>query len=120
MAYEPGTSSRFALPAGERESFFAAQRRHRRVAFRYGVLATIAVLLQSLPATVLLAPFLYCLLLLGSDVMNLAVPVPDLFKVGAWLFRDVHAGPQFWSARPWAASGGPLADLPLWVAMLVL
>lgn len=60
------------------ETFFAAQRRHRRSARLYSALAATAALAQGLPAAVMLAPFTIAVAVLSADVLNLVRPTPDL------------------------------------------
>jgi Zn-dependent protease with chaperone function len=64
------------------ESFFAAQRRHRRAAGRIAVLAAVAAIGQSLLVATMTAPLTFAVLTVGLDLANLAVPTPDL--VQAW------------------------------------
>ena len=60
------------------ESFFTAQRRHRRTARAFAALAAVAALLQALPAAVMLLPVTLGAAVLLADVVNLVTPTPDL------------------------------------------
>ena len=64
--------------ASEREQFFDAIARHRRNAWRVTLPCAFASLLLALILAILLAPLLYGLLGLAVDVINLALPMPDL------------------------------------------
>jgi len=67
-----------AWSAGERESFFAAVARHRRAAWQVSAVSALAALVLALTASVLMAPLFYCLIGLAVDLLNLAIPMPDL------------------------------------------
>jgi Zn-dependent protease with chaperone function len=60
------------------ETFFSAQRRHRRTARAYAALAAVAALLQAVPAAVMLLPVTLGTAVLVTDVVNLVTPMPDL------------------------------------------
>ncbi len=62
----------------ERESFFASIARHRRGATYLGWLANACALVLALVVAVLMAPLCYAILGLALDLVNLAIPVPDL------------------------------------------
>ncbi|NLT54166.1 MAG: M48 family metalloprotease [Actinomycetales bacterium] len=96
MSTDPqrGTGSSSALSPADRESFFAAQRRHRRAARRYSAYATVVVLVQSVPMSVMMAPLLLGVMVLAVDVVNLAFPVPD---------------PRTWVAAVADSAGAPQA-----------
>jgi Zn-dependent protease with chaperone function len=68
----------FVWNPGERESFFAAIERHRRAAWRVSVASAVSALLLALVVAVLLAPLLYCVVGLILDLINLAIPMPNL------------------------------------------
>jgi Zn-dependent protease with chaperone function len=67
-----------ALPADERESFFAAIERHRRAAWRVTAACGVATALLALVVAILMAPLLYCVIGLAFDALNLFRPTPDL------------------------------------------
>jgi Zn-dependent protease with chaperone function len=60
------------------ETFFTAQRRHRRTAHAYAALAAVAALLQAIPAAVMLLPVTLGIGVLAADLLNLVTPTPDL------------------------------------------
>jgi Zn-dependent protease with chaperone function len=60
------------------ETFFAAQRRHRRTARVYAALAAAAALAQAVPAAIVLMPVTLAVAVVAGDVVNLFTPVPDL------------------------------------------
>src|ERR1044071_6725315 len=64
----------------DRESFFAAQARNRRAAWRLSALCAVAVLILGIPLSAVTTPLLYGAFFLGMDVVNLAVPTPDLLQ----------------------------------------
>lgn len=80
-AGDPGTGTAAGWggwSAVERQSFLEVAARHRRAAWRVTAACAVAALLMGLIASVLLAPVLFCAVLLLLDLVNLAVPVPDL------------------------------------------
>ena len=64
--------------AAEREGFFASIERHRRAAMRVGWLASACALVLALVVSMLMAPLFYAVIGLLLDLINLAVPMPDL------------------------------------------
>jgi Zn-dependent protease with chaperone function len=64
--------------ASERESFFDAIRRHRRASWRITAACVLAIAVLALVVSVLLSPLTICLLGLAVDVVNLALPMPDV------------------------------------------
>lgn len=60
------------------ESFFAAQRRHRRTARLYTALAGVGAFAQGIPPAVILSPLSLAAAVLTLDLVNLVFPVPDL------------------------------------------
>lgn len=76
------------LSGQARESFFAAQARHRAGARRWSLAAGAIVAVLALVIAMLLAPPAFVAIGLLLDVVNLAVPVPDLFgRAMAWTDR---------------------------------
>ena len=79
MASEP---TRRAVPGPvDRQSFFDAQRRNRRAAWRLSALSGLTVVLMGMPLAAVISPLLYGFLFLGADLLNLATPTPDLFRL---------------------------------------
>ncbi|WP_026154947.1 M48 family metalloprotease [Thiolinea disciformis] len=64
--------------AHERESFFAAIERHRRLAWRVSAMCVLAYSVLALVMSLLLAPLFYCVVGLVFDLINLVTPMPDL------------------------------------------
>jgi Zn-dependent protease with chaperone function len=60
-----------------RETFYEAQRRHRRAGWRFSLLSVMAVVLLGLPVSVLVSPFIVAVGLIGVDVANEWTPMPD-------------------------------------------
>jgi Zn-dependent protease with chaperone function len=84
-----GTSGVPTVPGPvDRESFFAAQRRHRRAARWYGLLTMVGVLLVGIPLSALLTPLLAMLALVALHVtsLGLALWTPDVLATSTtWL-----------------------------------
>lgn len=81
MNTEPTTG---ALPPAERESFFDAQRRHRRTAMLWSVAAAAVAAAIAFAIALLLAPLLWSVVGLVADLLHLAMPMPDVLgAVGA-------------------------------------
>ncbi|CAN5199407.1 hypothetical protein BH10PSE17_BH10PSE17_07980 [soil metagenome] len=66
------------LAPGERETFFAAQARHRTAARLWSLAAELIVALVGLAICVLLAPLGYAVIGLVLDLINLVVRMPNL------------------------------------------
>ena len=60
------------------ETFFTAQRRHRRTARLYTALAAFGAILAGVPFAVILSPVVIGLAVIAADVVNLVTPFPDL------------------------------------------
>lgn len=72
----------------ERETFYEAQRRHRRAGWRFSVLSTMAVGLLGLPLSVVISPFVAAVGLMTLDTVNLVTPMPDpAADIGRFLER---------------------------------
>ena len=67
-----------AWQTSEREDFFAAIQRHRRLTWRITAVCALAYAVLALIMALLLAPLLYCLAILSLDLVNLVVKTPDL------------------------------------------
>jgi Zn-dependent protease with chaperone function len=65
------------VQAERRETFYEAQRRHRRAGWRFSLVSVMAVLLLSLPVSVLISPFIAAVGLISVDVANEWTPMPD-------------------------------------------
>ena len=74
-----GRSPSGAVPGPiDRESFFAAQARHRRASHLYALGAALAIAVLGVPLSAVVSPLLFGFLGLGADLLNLIVPAPDL------------------------------------------
>lgn len=62
---------------GGRETFYEAQRRHRRASWRFTALSAVAVILVGLPLSALVSPVLTAGVFVGLDVANEVVDTPD-------------------------------------------
>jgi Zn-dependent protease with chaperone function len=69
------------MAVGERrrrqESFYEAQRRHRRSGWRFSVLSVAAVFVLGLPLSVIVSPFVAAAGLMALDVVDAVTPMPD-------------------------------------------
>jgi hypothetical protein len=65
------------VQADRRETFYEAQRRHRRAGWRFSLLSVMAVFLLGLPVSVLISPFIAAVGLISVDVANEWTPMPD-------------------------------------------
>ena len=75
-----GGSPRSPVPGPvDRESFFEAQRRHRRATWRLSAVCVGAVAVMGIPLSLVLTPVLYALVLLLAHLVDLLAPVPDGF-----------------------------------------
>jgi Zn-dependent protease with chaperone function len=102
--------------AVERESFFAAIARHRRVAWRVTLASRLANLLTILIVAILMAPLFYAVLALLLDVINILVPATNLVtKIGDVIGPAVDA-PETLTIREWLEIAA-IAALPglLWM-----
>lgn len=113
-------ASREAWSAGERESFFHAIARHRSGAWRVTFVSRTVNAAAALIVAILMAPLFYGALALLLDLLNLAVPTPNLVPaIGRALDRALNA-PQQMSPGDWIRLGG-MAALPglLWMACVL-
>ncbi len=76
--HRPAEATLAPFTASERESFFASIERHRRAATRVGWLANACALVLALVVSMLMAPLFYAVIGLLLDLVNLAIPTPDL------------------------------------------
>jgi len=60
----------------DRITFFEAQRRNRRAAWRFSIMAALAVMLTGLPVSVIVTPFLYAAALLGGAIASVVFRIP--------------------------------------------
>ena len=101
----------------DRDTFFAAQTRHRRAAAWLGVLAAAAMVLVGFPLATILFPLLFGIAALLSLLTAKLFHLPDL--AGSMLTGDGFLGMQPESAPDWLGVG-LIVCLPGAVAMLLL
>ena len=77
--------------ADRRETFYEAQRRHRRAGWRFSLLSVMAVLMLGLPVSVLISPFIAAVGLIGVDVANEWTPMPDPVSELGELFESTSS-----------------------------
>lgn len=74
-------SSLQAWTPAERESFFQAIARHRRMAWRVAAASRLCTLIISVVVATLMAPIFYMSIGLVLDVANFLVPTPNLIRI---------------------------------------
>jgi Zn-dependent protease with chaperone function len=94
----------------ERESFYDAQRRHRRSGWRFSVLSAAAVLLLGVPLSVIVSPFAAAVGLVTMDLVNLVVPMPDPLEDLRDLGDDVSEANRRAELDGETAEMGPVLD----------
>ncbi len=88
----------------ERETFYHAQRRHRRSARLRAIPATLAAAAMGIPLGVYLSPVLLALGIIVTDLINLIVPAPDVGgAVWGLLDRLIDGDPGTIEALAWIA-----------------
>lgn len=75
--HEPSVYAPVLGPA-DRESFFAAQRRHRRATWKLTVGSAAAAIVTGIPLSFVLTPIVFAAILILTRVLHIVVPVPDL------------------------------------------
>lgn len=120
VAGGPGHAGWEAWSAAERVSFFDAIAHHRRSAWRVTFVSRTVNFAAALVVAILMSPLFYGAVALLLDVLNLAVPAPNLVPaVGHALDRALNS-PEQMSLVDWVRLGG-LAALPglLWMACML-
>ncbi len=90
-----------------RVSFFEEQARNRRAAWRIVAACVVLVLVLGVLTSLDLAPIFLAIFIVGTDLVNFALPMPDFLMLTAnWLHNLVHApafsGPKVvWSEVPY-------------------
>jgi Zn-dependent protease with chaperone function len=109
-----------AWSPAERESFFAAIARHRRAAWRVTFVSRAVNLVVALVVAVLMAPLFYAAVALALDVLNVAVPAPNLVPLVAHALDRVFNAPREMGVGSWIEFG-ILAALPglVWMAVVL-
>jgi Zn-dependent protease with chaperone function len=88
----------------DRETFYHAQRRHRRSARLRAIPATLAAAAMGIPLGVYLSPILLALSIVVTDLINLIVPAPDVGgAVWDLLDRLINGDPGTIEAVAWIA-----------------
>ena len=87
-----------AWTPAERESFFAAIARHQRASWRVTLLAGACIAVLAFIVAVLMSPILYALAGLVLDLVNLAIPMPDLTRT---MMRSLGAVVDQMETLPW-------------------
>ena len=95
-----------------RETFYEAQRRHRRSSWRFTVLSAMAVAVLGLPLSVLVSPVATGLAIMANDVVNLVVPTPDVIA-------EMEDLSDRWSDAVDAQDRGDPADFPIAQAVTI-
>lgn len=80
--------------AQEREDFFSAVARHRRLTWRITAACVLAYLILAVVMATLLAPLLYCIAGLLLDLGNLLHPLPDLLAYAGKLLAPIVDKPE--------------------------
>ncbi len=90
--------------AADRETFYHAQRRHRRSARLRAIPAALAAAAMGIPLGVYLSPVLLALGIIVTDLINLIVPAPDVGgAVWGLLDRLIGGDPGTIEALAWIA-----------------
>ena len=116
---DPAASWAAWTPA-ERESFFDAIARHRRAAWRVTFASRAINLVVALIVAVLMSPLFYGALALLLDLLNLAVPAPNLVPGIEHALDGAINSPEKMSIGGWVKLG-ILAALPglVWMAFVL-
>jgi Zn-dependent protease with chaperone function len=77
----------------DRESFFAAQARHRRASWKLMALCAFSVVLMGIPVGMVVSPLVLGAAALASDLINLFTPSPDVVA-GIGKLADWLSGPE--------------------------
>ncbi len=62
----------------DRESFFAAQRRHRRATWRLTASSAVAAIITGVPLSLIVTPVFFAIILILTRLLHIVVPVPDI------------------------------------------
>jgi Zn-dependent protease with chaperone function len=84
---EPSVYAPVLGPA-DRESFFAAQRRHRRATWRLTAVCALAAVVAGIPLSMALTPVIYAVVIVMTKLVDILLPVPQ----------------AVWDAYHWAGS----------------
>src|SRR5262245_56764815 len=98
MSSEPALA---AWTPEERESFFDAVARHRRAAWRVTAVSALVNLATAFVIAVLMSPILYAAVALVLDIVNLAVPMPNIVASIMSALDPVFDKPETVSLARW-------------------
>jgi Zn-dependent protease with chaperone function len=96
----------------ERETFYDAQRRHRRSSCRFTVLSAVAVVILGLPLSVLVSPVASGLAIMATDALDPLISTPDLVA-------EIEDVVDRWSEARDADDRGEPASYPVAQAALI-
>ena len=107
-----------AVPGpADRETFFAAQARHRRANWKLAAVCTLAIVLLGIPVAMVISPLVTGAAILLFDLVNLVVPMPNLLA-GIGRLADALGGPgEFLFFYALVAIPGIAVVLPAWLAV---
>jgi Zn-dependent protease with chaperone function len=110
-----------AWTSTERESFFNAIARHRRAAWRVTCASMASNVLTGLVVAILMAPLFYATLILLLDIINLAIPMPNLAASVFTVVESVTDAPETVPASTWLqlAAWAALPGL-VWMAVVIV
>ena len=90
----PSPTATPAVPGpADRETFFAAQGRNRRAAWRLSALAGLGVALMGVPMSAVISPLVYAAIIIVNDLVSLVLPGADLLRLLPHLDPQRDAGP---------------------------
>jgi Zn-dependent protease with chaperone function len=128
----PSTFEPQPLPR-DRQSFFDAQRRNRRAAWRLSALCVLAVALMGIPLALLTTPLIYAVVLIVADIINIFSPLPHAFwqqaeeaahfglAALAWLLEHKTAPPQALALGAFLMlAPGAILSLVVWLGISAL
>lgn len=107
----------------ERESFFAAIERHRRAATRIRWVSDACAFVLAFVVALFMAPLLYAVVGLILDVVNLAVPTPNLFATVMDTMTTITDAPERITLTRWVYLAVVTAApglLVMWLIVLTL
>jgi Zn-dependent protease with chaperone function len=104
--------------ADERESFFAAIARHRRMSWRVTAISAIAIAMATTVVGVMTAPLAYAVIILALDLANFVAPTPDILVGIVDLIKAANADGV--SIADWVLVAGiVIAPGVVWVSLLL-
>jgi len=102
----------------ERESFFAAIARHRRMSWRVTAVSAVAIIVATLVVGLMTSPLAYAVITIALDLANLVAPTPDVLVVVAEIIESAKANGV--SVADWVLVAViVIAPGVLWVSLLL-